>query len=52
MILKFKYGADICIDTAEIYNVYGITIDEDDGSCDFLDVHDGFSFLYLSLLSL
>lgn len=37
MILKFKYGADICIDTAEIYNVYGIKIDESDGSCDVLN---------------
>ena len=37
MKLKFKYGADICIDTTEIYNVYAINIDESDWSCDVLN---------------
>ena len=42
MKLEFKYGADICIDTAEIYNVYAINIDESDWSCDVLN---GFDFV-------
>jgi len=37
MKLKFKYGADICIDTAEIYDVYVINIDESDWGCDVLN---------------
>lgn len=40
MILKFNNGADICIDTAEIYNVYMISINESDGICKVLNEYD------------